>query len=256
MKPIATEINKLRPEDLMERFFYLQLLLKSKCIGTHFVNKSNPFASKEGETFQDLLETDSKNKISSIDFPSLFLKQAKMLTIPNSLSESKEIPKVTSVDDFITSIWPIAKQAASLIGLDPKILVAQAILETGWGKCITKDADGISTNNLFNIKADTSNKYESVRVQTTEYLANKPIKTNAAFKKYPSIEHSLNDYISLIRGNRRYQKAITNAGNSELFVNELHKAGYATDPEYSSKILSIYHGKELKKVMDRCGLPV
>ena len=77
---------------------------------------------------------------------------------------------------------------------------------------------------------------------------------NQSFRKYSSVEHSFNDYISLIKGSDRYQDALASAGNPELYVNELHKAGYATDPEYSTKILSIYHSDELNQAIQRCAL--
>lgn len=169
--------------------------------------------------------------------------------IPKPMGEEMTDPTVQA-EDFIKSIWPKAKQAAALLGLDPKILMAQAALETGWGKFIAKDIAGVSSNNLFNIKAP-SNSAESVNIKTTEYVADTPIKINASFKKYPSIEQSFNDYVSLIKGTKRYQDALTQAANPESYVNELHKAGYATDPEYGAKILSIYHGNELNHALQR-----
>ena len=59
-------------------------------------------------------------------------------------------------------------------------------------------------------------------------------------------------YISLIKNNGRYQNAIDNAGDPERYVNELSKAGYATDPKYGTKILSIYHSQELDNAMKKC----
>ena len=140
------------------------------------------------------------------------------------------------------------------MGLDPKILIAQAALETGWGKFVAKDSDGSSSNNLFNIKTGVITRIESVNVKTTEFIADTPIKMSASFRKYPSVEQSFNDYVSLITGSERYQSALDNAGNPEAYVNELHKAGYATDPKYGTKILSIYHGDELNQAMQRCEL--
>lgn len=46
--------------------------------------------------------------------------------------------------------------------------------------------------------------------------------------------------------------ALANAENPEIYVSELNKAGYATDPNYSNKILSIYHGDELNQAIQRC----
>ena len=173
---------------------------------------------------------------------------------PSTAKNTKGDTAPESIDNFIKSIWDKAKQAASIIGLDPKILIAQAALETGWGKFVAKGANGNSSNNLFNIKASHSDDENAIKIKTTEYIADTPIKVSASFRKYSSIEDSFDDYISLITGNQRYQNAVTNATNPERYVNELSKAGYATDPKYGSKILSIYHSNELNDAMKRCGL--
>lgn len=248
---------------------FLQSMLKSMCMGEHFLDESSPFRAKDHETFQDILDAQYTSTIAGSDkgigLAAVLSKQLESVAAPadkpaSQVTESKQFSEVENnkpaiaVDNFIKSIWPKAKEAASLIGLDPKILMAQTVLETGWGKFITKDAEGNSTNNLFNIKAGTNSEYDSVGVKTTEYIADTPFKMNASFRKYPSVEHSFNDYISLIKGSERYQGALASAGNPENYVNELHKAGYATDPEYSMKILSIYHGAELNQVMQRCGI--
>ncbi len=255
---------------------FLQSMLKSMRMGQHFLDESSPFSGKNEATFQEMLDGQYAKSISEskgIGLADMLTKQLEgavknstnHLEIPDSsastlrtpaLSGDLNKPKSTSVvvDDFVKSIWPTAKQAASMMGLDPKILMAQAALETGWGKFIAKDADGSSSNNLFNVKTGGSKEFDSVKINTTEYIADTPIKTSASFRKYSSVEQSFNDYVSLIKGNERYQNALANAGNPELYVNELHKAGYATDPNYGSKILSIYHGDELNQAIERCGL--
>lgn len=256
---------------------FLQAMLKSMRAGSHFLDESSPFSSEHQGTFQEMLDGQYAQSISGSRGVGLAEMLAKQLqrnvpTTPHKADAPMDIPKVatahaakppireaqseefSSVDDFVKSIWPMAKQAASLIGLDPKILMAQAALETGWGKFVTKGADGASSNNLFNIKSGSDKSHDSVTVQTTEYIANTPLKMNASFKKYPSLEHSFNDYVSLIKGSGRYQHALENAANPTAYVTELNKAGYATDPHYGSKILSIYHGDELNQAMQRCGL--
>ncbi|ARG98894.1 flagellar assembly peptidoglycan hydrolase FlgJ [Legionella micdadei] len=164
----------------------------------------------------------------------------------------KETVPNPQIDDFVRSAWPYARQAANLLGLDPKILLAQAALETGWGQFIAKDADGSSSYNFFNIKA-ADNNTDAVHVNTTEYIADTPIKVNAAFKKYASIENSFNDYVSLIKDSNRYGDALANTRSPERYIDELYRAGYATDPHYASKILAIYHGDELQHALERNG---
>lgn len=255
---------------------FLQSMLKSMRMGQHFLDESSPFSGKNEATFQEMLDGQYANTISGSKGIGLATMLAKQLetTIkkstdnaePISSNSSLSMPKLTDdlnkskksgteiIDDFVKSIWPKAKQAASLMGLDPKVLIAQAALETGWGKFVAKDADGTSSNNLFNVKTGASKEFDSVNINTTEYIADTPIKMSASFRKYPSVEQSFNDYVLLIKGSERYQNALANAGSPELYVNELHKAGYASDPNYGSKILSIYHGDELNQAIQRCGL--
>ncbi|KTD67955.1 muramidase, peptidoglycan hydrolase FlgJ [Legionella steelei] len=256
---------------------FLQSMLKSMRMGQHFLEESSPFRGKDRETFQDMLDAQYASTIAnskSVGLADMLAKQMEhnLPTIEqpeksttdkpvnsNSIStmpvkEEKQDKPTTTIDEFVKSIWPQAKQAASAIGLDPKILMAQAALETGWGKFVTKDIDGTSSNNLFNIKSGDSKEFDSVNVKTTEYIADTPIKMNASFRKYPSVEQSFNDYISLIKDNERYQTALASTSNPELYVNELHKAGYATDPNYGTKILSIYRGEELNQAIQRCEL--
>ncbi|MFW2572312.1 flagellar assembly peptidoglycan hydrolase FlgJ [Legionella sp. 29fVS95] len=260
---------------------FLQSMLKAMRMGQHFLDDASPFMGKNEQIFQDMLDGQYANNISNgqgLGLASMLAKQlgqsvntAATTTVnpkttngieqnmlasrvaPLEVTSTKTNAGSADIDDFVKSIWPYARQAAGLLGLDPKILVAQAALETGWGQFIAKGSDGSSSNNLFNIKAASNTEGETVKIKTTEYIADTPIKMNASFRKYPSVEHSFNDYVSLIKGNERYEAALANTGNPERYVDELHRAGYATDPGYASKILAIYHGDELQQALERNG---
>jgi flagellar protein FlgJ len=145
----------------------------------------------------------------------------------------------TSKDDFIAAMLPMAEQAAEKIGVDPRYLVAQAALETGWGKSIIRQQDGSSSHNLFGIKTHNSWDGDSARVLTTEYKDGKPVKEAASFRAYESYAHSFDDYVSFLQGNGRYEKALASTENPEQFARELQKAGYATDPQYARKVAQI-----------------
>jgi peptidoglycan hydrolase FlgJ len=266
---------------------FLQTMLKTMRMGSHFVDESSPFRGRNAETFQEMLDGQYINKTisspSGIGIADMLTQQlggtvqkskntlavgqiTTKYTIPKDIAvitkaseaslatKKSETTAITMIDDFVSSIWSKAKQAANLMGIDPKILIAQAALETGWGQSVAKDSDGSSSNNLFNIKSGNSKDFDSVNIKTTEYIADTPIKINASFRKYSSIEDSFNDYVSLIKNSDRYQNALAHAGDADRYVNELSKAGYATDPNYGSKILSIYHSDELNQAMKRCGL--
>ena len=118
---------------------------------------------------------------------------------------------------------------------------------------IAKDSDGDSSNNVFNIKAKVGNTDQSITIKTTEYIADMPIKMMASFKKYPSMAQSFNDYVSLIKEDSRYKNALSNTNDPTQYVAALQHAGYATDPNYGHKILSIYHGDELRQALERNG---
>lgn len=149
-----------------------------------------------------------------------------------------------NADQFVATMLPLAKEAAARIGVDPVMLVAQAALETGWGKSIMRAQDGSSSHNLFGIKAMGSWKGAEARAITSEFRDGKMVKETADFRSYDSYADSFHDLVSLLQNNSRYKEVINSADNSEQFVKELQKAGYATDPDYASKISQI--AKQMK----------
>ncbi|MDD0974551.1 flagellar assembly peptidoglycan hydrolase FlgJ [Pseudomonas fontis] len=150
----------------------------------------------------------------------------------------------SSSDDFVATMLPMAEQAAKRIGVDPRYLVAQAALETGWGKSVMRQADGSSSHNLFGIKATGNWQGEQARAITSEFRDGQFVKETAAFRSYGSYQDSFHDLVSLLQNNSRYQEAVKSADKPEQFVRELQKAGYATDPDYASKISQI--AKQMK----------
>ncbi|MFB4393819.1 MULTISPECIES: flagellar assembly peptidoglycan hydrolase FlgJ [unclassified Pseudomonas] len=147
-------------------------------------------------------------------------------------------------DAFVATMLPMAEQAAKRIGVDPRYLVAQAALETGWGKSVMRNADGSSSHNLFGIKASSNWQGGQARAITSEFRDGQFVKETAAFRSYDSYQDSFHDLVNLLQGNSRYQDALKAADNPEQFVRELQKAGYATDPSYASKISQI--AKQMK----------
>lgn len=142
-------------------------------------------------------------------------------------------------DEFVATMLPMAEQAARRIGIDPRYLVAQAALETGWGKSVMRNTDGSSSHNLFGIKATGNWEGGEARAITSEFRDGQFVKETAAFRSYDSYQDSFHDLVSLLQNNSRYQDAVKAADKPEQFVQELQKAGYATDPNYASKISQI-----------------
>ncbi|TKF29353.1 flagellar assembly peptidoglycan hydrolase FlgJ [Vibrio kanaloae] len=155
-----------------------------------------------------------------------------------SASAVKQPVSFGSPESFVTSMKPYAEKAASALGVDSSLLLAQAALETGWGSKMVKNSLG-NSNNLFNIKADRSWKGDKVATQTLEFHGKTAVKESASFRSYSNFEDSFNDYVKFLNENPRYETALKHQGNSENFIKGIHQAGYATDPNYADKVLRV-----------------
>lgn len=144
---------------------------------------------------------------------------------------------------FMDNLLPHARQAASELGIDANLLLAQAALETGWGQSVIKQADGDSSFNLFNIKADKSWQGKQAKISALEYDGNVAKKTVSGFRAYDSYKESFDDYVAFIKSNPRYSEALKKAENPAHYIRELQLAGYATDPRYAEKVMSIYRSQ-------------
>lgn len=157
---------------------------------------------------------------------------------------------IQSIVDFVKQLQPHAQQAAKLLGVDPNALIAQAALESGWGNSVIKNADGSSSYNLFNIKADRSWRGKQAQVSSLEFDQGIARKVSSGFRAYSSYQESFNDYVNFIKNNPRYETALTKAGNTGQYMRELQHAGYATDPSYADKVMHIYKSNALNLFTD------
>lgn len=141
--------------------------------------------------------------------------------------------------DFVEKLHPLAEKYGAELGVEPRVLLAQAALETGWGKRVSRDAAGGSSHNLFNIKADRRWPGPQAVVTTLEYENGKAVRQQAAFRAYPDYAASFADYVAFLKSSPRYQQALAQADDGRAFIRGLHEAGYATDPEYAEKVDAI-----------------
>lgn len=148
-------------------------------------------------------------------------------------------------ESFVEKLMPLAEQVSQEIGVDPKVLLAQAALETGWGKHLVQRGDGSSSFNLFNIKADSRWQGDRAAAVTLEYRDGVAQKERAAFRAYDNFEASFRDYIDFLKSSPRYQQALEQADNPVEYLRQLQQAGYATDPRYADKIANILDGELL-----------
>ena len=146
---------------------------------------------------------------------------------------------------FVAQLLPYAKNAARKLRLDAGVLIAQAALETGWGRHVIHDSSGRSSHNLFNIKADSRWQGSAVRVPTVEYSGGIAARQSAAFRQYQSLGESFEDYVSFLSGNARYRRALEVSADSSAFIQALQDAGYATDPRYAEKVQRILGGPHI-----------
>ncbi len=162
--------------------------------------------------------------------------------------------------EFVQKLWPLAEQTAKKLGVSTEVILSQAALETGWGQyIITKDKQ--SSFNLFNIKAEPGWSGKRMEKVSMEYAHGKPIQQKSSFRAYDSFEQSFNDYADFIQNSPRYRNALDKIRNMEqslhssnkesneesnyeplankAYINTLHQSGYATDPDYSAKVLRV-----------------
>ncbi len=146
---------------------------------------------------------------------------------------------------FVEQLLPHARNAADALGVDPKLLVAQAALESGWGRANLTHANGSPAFNFFSIKAGSDWDGDTVAQHTLEFVNGVPERRLEQFRAYPDLAAGVADYVGLV-------KRMTGSGTvsngqfaPENFVEALTRAGYATDPDYGNKWLAVYRGERL-----------
>ena len=196
------------------------------------------------------------------------------------------------VKEFVQKLYNSAKNVEAKEGFNALFILAQVALETGWLRYVSSDyRTGEYSYNLFNIKGKYNG--ESVRVPTTEYYAMSQEVVDAGFesvsehinkkegrkvelisigeysggrlkvrilddfRKYPDYESSISDWIKLLK-TKRYEPAYAVRGDLEQFAQKIYECGFATDPQYVSKILSVASNikAHLPKEKEELNVPV
>jgi flagellar protein FlgJ len=160
--------------------------------------------------------------------------QASAVAKPADVRASSTIPE--HVRTFIDTMKPYAEAAARAARVPVDVLLAQAGLETGWGRHQPKTAQGEATHNLFGIKAGKDWTGASVVAKTNEYVAGAVVRTVDRFRSYHSYADAFADFARLIGGKARYADAVANAHDPDAYAKALQRGGYATDPHYADKL--------------------
>ncbi|MDN5843721.1 MAG: flagellar assembly peptidoglycan hydrolase FlgJ [Alcaligenaceae bacterium] len=142
------------------------------------------------------------------------------------------------IRDFVSRMSDAADYAAEQSGVPAKLILSQAALESGWGQREILRADGSTSHNLFGIKATGGWQGDVVHIMTTEYEGGEAHKVSQPFRAYDSYADSFADYARLIGHNQRYSEVLT-APTAEVAAQRIQEAGYATDPSYADKLISI-----------------
>src|ERR1700734_2918823 len=116
---------------------------------------------------------------------------------------------------FVSAVLPTIRRAAQSLGVNPLGLLAQAALETGWGKRMARTADGTPSLNMFGIKAGEGWTGARAVADTVEFSGGVATPRRTAFRAYGSIEESVNDFANLLSNSPRYREAIAAGGNAQ-----------------------------------------
>lgn len=140
-------------------------------------------------------------------------------------------PDISTPAGFIAAIAPAAQACAKRTGVPASVTVAQAALESSWGR----RAPGM---NLFGIKADAS-WHGPVTPQVTHEVVNgETVTITARFRAYDTWQGSIDDHAAFLTSNPRYRPAFA-FKDGPSFARAIAKAGYATDPLYADKLIAI-----------------
>lgn len=162
------------------------------------------------------------------------------------LTEYVETPKTESISyqvgdpsSFFNTLGPIAEDVTDY-GLYPSVMLAQAALESNFGESQLS----FDYNNYFGIKAH--DHHRSVNLETTEYYDGQETTIRDYFCVYSSPEDCFKDYAELLTSNENYRDVI-GAQSPAAAARALQAGGYATDPNYASKIIAVINEYNLTR---------
>jgi flagellar protein FlgJ len=212
---------------------FLQMVLKSMRDATP---KEGLFDNDQTRLYESLLDQQMSQVLASKGGTGL----AKV--IESQLSRNAEaavsVEPNSAAGSFIEKMMPHAAEASGNSGIPARFIVAQAALETGWGRAEPRGVDGQPSHNLFGIKAGSHWTGPTVEATTTEYVDGVAQRRVERFRAYETYAEAFKDYASLIAGNPRYA-AVLGSRDPAGFAQALARAGYATDPAYAEKLTRI-----------------
>jgi len=145
-------------------------------------------------------------------------------------------------DRFISKMSIPAMNLHSEYGVLPSITMAQGILESDWGQSdLAKEQ-----NNYYGIKGDKNSTHYVTREYNGEW-----VETSAPFESYDSLKDSMESHATLLANgpdwDSNHYQGVIKASNYKEAANALQEAGYATDPSYADKLISIVERHDLNR---------
>lgn len=155
----------------------------------------------------------------------------------SALQPQMERYTFASGTEFINTVGAAAQSSRKTTGVPASVTVAQAILESDWGRSRLARMG----NNLFGIKAlgSVTGPAGVVTLATWEHLPSGDVIVQAPFKAYYTLEQSIDDHGRFFTRNRRYADALAVANDARAFARAIQDAGYATDPSYAAKLIGL-----------------
>jgi len=166
----------------------------------------------------------------------------------NAVASAVGKMSISSPEEFVQKLAPHAIEAAKKLGVSVRAVLAQAALETGWGKHMPAQGN-TGSNNMFGIKAGSSWDGKRVNVPTLEYEDGVAVRRKDSFRAYDSPSDSFNDYADMLSSSPRYASAVGRGDDVAGFAKALVSGGYATDPGYAKKLADIANGPVMKQAL-------
>jgi flagellar protein FlgJ len=242
---------------------FMQMMLKSMREANRAFSEGSMFSSSQGDFYQDMFDDQIAVHLAQsggLGLADMLVRQLAQSGLVDSTqtsavgegsgarfpartcnvpADAEHQPLAKSKEEFVRMMWPHAQRAGRELGVDPSALVAQAALETGWGRAVPTQGSGTSSFNLFGIKAGSGWQGATTHVPTLEFQDGVAVRKVERFRAYDSPADSFNDYARLIGSNPRYEKVRGAGGDVAAFATALQEGGYATDPDYAQKIVAV-----------------
>jgi flagellar protein FlgJ len=160
-------------------------------------------------------------------------------TLPRCAGPAPTAPVAMTNAQFIARAVPGARKGQRKYGVPASVTIAQAILESGWGRSALSSTD----RNYFGIKCfggpgPVASGCHTYRTRECD-KAGRCFTTSASFRTYARAADSFVDHGHFLRHNSRYRPAFRHSDKPDEFARQIWKAGYATDPKYVAKLTGL-----------------